>query len=121
MHLLLLRAYRNWDFPKGALARGESEYACARRETAEETGLEDLVFPFGEHAYCETLPYAGGKVARYYLAETQAATVQLPVSPELGRPEHDEWRWVSFEEAEQLLPPRLAIVLDWARRRISAG
>ena len=38
------------------------------------------------------------------------------MSPELGRPEHHEYRWVSFDEAEDLLPPRLAIVLDWARK-----
>jgi bis(5'-nucleosidyl)-tetraphosphatase len=41
------------------------------------------------------------------------------VSPELGRPEHHEYRWVSFDEAEDLLPPRLAIVLDWAKKTIS--
>ena len=43
------------------------------------------------------------------------------MSPELGRPEHDEWRWVSYDEAEDLLPPRLARVLDWARDAIAAG
>jgi bis(5'-nucleosidyl)-tetraphosphatase len=41
--------------------------------------------------------------------------VRLPISQVLGRPEHHEWRWVSFDEAEDLLPPRLAIVLDWVR------
>jgi 8-oxo-dGTP pyrophosphatase MutT (NUDIX family) len=116
--LLVLRAYRNWDFPKGRIEPGESELEAAKREVAEETGLEALDFPFGEE-YCETLPYALGKVARYYLAETDQVAVELPVSPELGRPEHHEWRWVSFEEAEELLPPRLARVLDWARGTIS--
>jgi bis(5'-nucleosidyl)-tetraphosphatase len=66
--------------------------------------------------HCDTLPYASGKIARYYLAETEQEKVRLPISEELGRPEHHEWRWVSFDEAEDLLPPRLAIVLDWARR-----
>ena len=41
--------------------------------------------------------------------------MRLPISHELGRPEHHEWRWVSFDEAEDLLPPRLALILDWAR------
>ncbi len=118
VRLLVLRAYANWDFPKGLLEAGESEFDAARREAEEETGLADLEYPFGED-YRETLPYAGGKVARYYLAETEAVKIELPVSPELGRPEHDEWRWVSFEEAEDLLPPRLAIVLDWARDTLS--
>jgi len=118
VRLLVLRAYRNWDFPKGLVEPGESELEAAKREVAEETGLEALEFPFGEE-YCETLPYALGKVARYYLAETDEPAIELPVSPELGRPEHHEWRWVSFEEAEELLPPRLARVLDWARRTIA--
>ncbi|MEW5864331.1 MAG: NUDIX domain-containing protein [Pseudomonadota bacterium] len=117
VRLLVLRAYRDWDFPKGEIEPGETPLAAARRECAEETGLTDLDFRFGE-AHQDTLPYSGGKVARYFLAETATERVTLPVSPELGRPEHHEWRWVSFEEAEELLPPRLAIVLDWARGRI---
>ena len=118
VRLLVLRAYRNWDFPKGRVEPGESEFEAAKREVAEEAGLAALDFPFGEE-YCETLPYALGKVARYYLAETDETAIELPVSPELGRPEHHEWRWVSFDEAEELLPPRLARVLDWARRAIA--
>jgi len=118
VRLLVLRAYRNWDFPKGLVEAGESELDTARREIAEETGVSELDFPFDDQ-YCETLPYALGKVARYYIAETGQAEVRLPVSPELGRPEHQEWRWVSFDEAEELLPPRLARVLDWARATIA--
>jgi 8-oxo-dGTP pyrophosphatase MutT (NUDIX family) len=115
--LLLLRAYRNWDFPKGMLEPGETPLDAAIRETAEETTITDLSFHWGE-GYCETVPYRGGKVARYYLAETQQAAITLPVSPELGRPEHDEWRWASFDEAERLLPPRLQPILGWARRQL---
>ena len=117
VRLLVLRAYRNWDFPKGMVEAGESELDAAQRECAEETGLAELDFPFGD-AHKDTVPYAGGKVARYFLAETAQAAITLPVSPELGRPEHHEWRWVSFEEAEELLPPRLAIVLDWVRQTL---
>jgi 8-oxo-dGTP pyrophosphatase MutT (NUDIX family) len=118
VRLLALRAYANWDFPKGLLEDDETEFHCAQREVFEETGLADLAYPFGEDAYKETLPYATGKIARYYLAETETADVVLPDSPELGRPEHDEWRWLSFDEAEDLLPPRLAHVLYWARATI---
>jgi len=67
------------------------------------------------------VPYAGNKVARYYLAETEEVEIVLPVSPELARPEHHEYRWVSLDEAEELLPPRLAAVLDWAQRTISGS
>jgi 8-oxo-dGTP pyrophosphatase MutT (NUDIX family) len=118
VRLLVLRAYRNWDFPKGMLEPGEAELDAARRECAEETGLADLDFPFGD-AHKDTVPYAGGKVARYFLAETAQEAISLPVSPELGRPEHHEWRWVSLDEAEELLPPRLAIVLEWVRQQLA--
>ena len=111
---LVLRAYRNWDFPKGLVEDDEAPRDAAQREVWEETSVTDLRFNWGNE-YKETLPYAGGKVARYYLAESVADAVTLPVSEELGRPEHDEFRWVTFDEAEDLLPPRLGIVLDWAR------
>ncbi len=117
--LLVLRAYRNWDFPKGGVEPGEAPLDAAIRETAEEAAISDLDFRWGD-AYCEPLPYGRGKVARYYLAETRQENITLPVSPELGRPEHDESRWVSFIEAERLLPPRLQPILAWARARLDA-
>lgn len=116
--LLLLRAWRNWDFPKGQLEPGETALHAALRETAEETGLADLRFPWGE-LYWEVGPYGSRrKIARYYLAETDQAGIRLPVSPELGRPEHHEWRWVNANEARRLLPPRLQPVLDWVLERL---
>jgi 8-oxo-dGTP pyrophosphatase MutT (NUDIX family) len=118
VRLLVLRAYKNWDFPKGLVEPGEDALAAARREVEEETGLADLDYPFGDE-FKETLPYSGNKVARYYLAETGAEKIVLPVSPELGRPEHHEYRWVSFDEAEDLLPPRLAVVLEWAKKTLT--
>jgi 8-oxo-dGTP pyrophosphatase MutT (NUDIX family) len=119
IRLLVLRAYKNWDFPKGLIEPGEDALAAARREVLEETGLGELAYPFGDE-FKETLPYAGNKIARYYLAETDAEKIELPVSPELGRPEHHEYRWISFDEAEDLLPPRLAVVLEWAKKTITS-
>jgi 8-oxo-dGTP pyrophosphatase MutT (NUDIX family) len=119
IRLLVLRAYKNWDFPKGLIEPGEDALAAARREVLEETGLADLAYPFGDE-FKETLPYSGNKVARYYLAQTDAEKIELPVSPELGRPEHHEYRWISFDEAEDLLPPRLAVVLEWAKKTITS-
>ncbi|MGA7949607.1 MAG: bis(5'-nucleosyl)-tetraphosphatase [Thiobacillaceae bacterium] len=113
--LLVLRAWRNWDFPKGRVEPNETPLEAAIRETAEESSITDAVFRWGE-VFCETAPYGQGKVARYYLAETQQENVTLPVSPELGHPEHHEWRWVNFDEAEEMLPPRLQPILAWARK-----
>lgn len=119
-YFLVLRAYRNWDFPKGLVEAGEDQLACAKRELKEETGLAGVDFPFGDE-FKETLLYSGNKVARYYLGETEEVEIELPVSKELGRPEHHEYRWVAYDDAEDLLPPRLAIVLDWAKRTISGS
>lgn len=110
---LLLRAYRYWDFPKGIVEAGENPFEAACREVAEETGIQALEFIWGRD-YCETEPYGAGKVARYYLARTAQWPVALPTSPELGRPEHDEYRWVSYGEGMVLLGERLRRVLRWA-------
>src|SRR5689334_1500352 len=117
---LVLRAYNNWDSPRGLVEAGEDQLTAANRELKEETGLSGVDFPYGEE-FRETVPYSGNKVARYYLGETEEVEIDLPVSKELGRPEHHEYRWVTYDEAEELLPPRLAIVLEWARRTISGS
>lgn len=110
---LMLRAYRNWDFPKGVVEPGEDPLAAARREVREETLIADLAFEWGE-AFQETGPYANRKIARYYLAATRTENITLPVSPELGRPEHDEWRWVDRDSALALAAARLQPIVRWA-------
>lgn len=112
-YYLLLRAFRYWDFPKGLVEPGEMPLQAALREVAEETGLVDLVFRWGE-VCCQTPPYGRGKVARYYLAESPQGEVHLAVSRELCRPEHHEFRWLRYEDARALLVPRLQAILDWA-------
>ena len=114
---LLLRCYRYWDFPKGEVEPTEDPLATACREVTEETGLDHLDFRWGE-AYTETLPYGEGKIARYYLAESPGGTVHLPVSAELGVPEHHEFRWVGATEAKFLLNERVRKVLEWGLNEI---
>jgi 8-oxo-dGTP pyrophosphatase MutT (NUDIX family) len=115
---LLLRAYRNWDFPKGLVEAGEEPRDAARREVTEETLIEDMRFTWGD-AHIETGPYSRNKIARYYLAETATEAVTLPVRPELGRPEHHEARWVGLEEALTLASPRIDPVVKWAAQMLS--
>jgi 8-oxo-dGTP pyrophosphatase MutT (NUDIX family) len=117
---LVLRAYRNWDFPKGMVEPGEEPLAAARREVREETLIEDLEFNWGE-IYRETGPYGNRKIARYYLAATRTEKITLPVSPELGRPEHDEWRWVDRERALSLVATRLQPIVRWAAEAVGMG
>jgi len=117
---LLLRAFRNWDFPKGEAEPGESPLETAVRETREETGLTDLEFRWGD-GFAETAPYnRGTKVARYYLAESRTAEVVFAVNPQIGAPEHHEYRWVPREELERLAPARLRPVVEWATATVGA-
>ena len=116
---LLLRAYHHWDFPKGVRETGEEPLEAAIREVCEETGIADLDFAWDER-FIETGPYSRGKTARYYLAETMTIDVVLGPSPDTGKPEHHDWRWVSFDAAYDLTAPRVRDVVRWARQIIGA-
>lgn len=120
LRFLLLRAYRNWDFPKGLVEPGESPIDAALREVREETTLDDLSFDWGLD-YLDTGPYNKGKISRYYVARSKATHVVLPVNPELGTPEHHEARWVDYAEALRRVSPRLVPVVRWAYRLINHG
>lgn len=99
---------------------GESAIEAARREVAEETGISKLEFRWG-YDYKETGPYGPGKISRYYVASTTEDKVELCISPELGRAEHDEYRWVNYKDGQALLGGRLLPVLDWAHRFCGRG
>jgi 8-oxo-dGTP pyrophosphatase MutT (NUDIX family) len=114
---LMLRAWQHWDFPKGLCEAGEQPLAAAIRELGEETGIREIRLDWGER-YMDTGPYSRGKVARYYLASTVCADVNMGLSPVTGHPEHHEWRWVSFDEAYDLAAPRVRNVVKWARQII---
>jgi 8-oxo-dGTP pyrophosphatase MutT (NUDIX family) len=115
---LLLRAFNHWDFPKGMVEPGEEPLAAAIREVREESTIDDLEFAWGELS-TQTGPYSRGKVARYYVASTQTVAVVLPVNPELGHAEHSEFRWADFDEAMDLVSPRVRPVVQWAAQVIN--
>jgi 8-oxo-dGTP pyrophosphatase MutT (NUDIX family) len=116
---LLLRAYKNWDFPKGLVEAGEQPLDAAVREVQEETTLVNLAFDWGKD-FMDTGPYNKGKISRYYLARSEETLVRLPINPELGFPEHQEARWVPFDTALNMVSPRLKPVVQWASAIIAA-
>ena len=109
--VLCVRAYANWDFPKGHLEEGESHVEAAIREVQEEVTLShgsDYVLPGKLAGSCTYGSGAKKKTATYYIGISTSDTVPfLPVSEELGRPENDEWRWVPLSDLNSLMPGRL--------------
>jgi bis(5'-nucleosidyl)-tetraphosphatase len=118
LKFLLLRAYRNWDFPKGMVESGEQPIDAALREVREETTLDDLSFDWGS-SFMETGPYNKGKISRYYIARSKETHVKLQINPDLGMPEHHEARWVDFDKALTMVSPRLQPVVRWAHAVIN--
>ena len=108
-----------WQSVTGSLEWKEGAVGAARREVHEETGIDETDFEWGDR-HIETGPYSRGKTARYYLAQTEQATVVMGPSPETGEPEHHEWRWVTFDEAYDLASPRVRSVVQWARQIIGS-
>lgn len=120
LKFLLLRAYRNWDFPKGLVEAGESPIDAAVREVREETTLDDISFDWGM-VFMDTGPYNRGKIARYYVARSKETLISLPVNPDLGIPEHHEARWFDYEKALSMVSPRLKPVMRWAYGVVNHG
>ena len=114
--VLCVRAYSNWDFPKGQLEEGESHVGAAIRETEEETTMQhgaDYILsgpPAGATTYGTG---AKKKTATYYIGMRMSKkTPFLPVSEELGKPENDEFRWVPLSKLHSLMPGRLQSICD---------
>ena len=118
--LLALRAFNTWDFVRTDVAEGDDPMQAAVNQTRELTGLTDLELAWDD-AHRDTLASGDGSVTRYYMAESKTAEVLLRVPPGDGGIEDFEYRWVTAEEAEDTLPPRLAIILGWALGKLAAA
>ena len=115
---LILRAFKNWDFPKGGPDDGEEPLQTAIREFKEETGIPHIDLKWGLD-FKETEIYSKSKVAAYFIGCVTQQEITLPINLQLGRPEHDEYLWVTALKAKELLPSRLTLILEWAINKIS--
>jgi predicted NUDIX family NTP pyrophosphohydrolase len=99
-----------WQIPKGAIDPGEEPEAAARRELAEETGLELTLglVPLGE------VRQAGGKYVTGFAAEHDfdpatlvSNTFEMEWPPKSGKtaafPEIDAARWMQIPEAREMM------------------
>ena len=113
---LCVRAYSNWDFPKGHVEEGESLLVAALRELEEETTLSSSDIALTGMASPPVVYKNGKKTCHYFLAERITDREPfLPVNPDLGHPENDEYRWMSFDNMESLMPGRLIPVVQWIK------
>jgi phosphoribosylformimino-5-aminoimidazole carboxamide ribotide isomerase len=93
--------FEQWQFPRGAVLKGESERTCALREFREATGLK--VHKVYEECRTELhytvviRDYDMERTIVYFLAEVEAGEVRL------GNENHGEARWTPAQEAWELL------------------
>lgn len=108
-----------WQIPKGELDEGEEPEAAARREVAEELGVE-LV---GEMLALGEIRQAGGKRVTAYAIERDIDADAIrsnefeiewpPRSGKLARfPEISAARWLTVEEAREVMLPSQLPLLD---------
>jgi 8-oxo-dGTP pyrophosphatase MutT (NUDIX family) len=120
---LMLRSYSYWEpGPKGKQIPNELDIETALRECTEETGIlpDQLEFRW-DRIHQDTEVYGKGKIARWFLAYTDVTDLTLPINSKIAKPEHDEYRWCSYDEALQLAGPRIKAILNWAHNTIEHG
>ena len=98
-HFLLLRAYKNWSFPKGNIDDGESTLDAAKRETKEETGI-DIDALKGNPVFIDKIKYINKEkyLTAFYFEFSSEKDLPVKLSWE-----HHEYRWVSFDELNKLV------------------
>ena len=87
--------YDDWSHPKGKRDPGEDDLSCAVREVAEETGLRGTIereLPAANYTDHKGRP----KVVRYW-------SMQVTGGSFVPNDEVDELRWVTIDEAKELL------------------
>jgi 8-oxo-dGTP pyrophosphatase MutT (NUDIX family) len=107
----------SWVLPKGKRRRSEEEIETARREVAEETGLESIVVDtfLAREQYLETRKGTCElKRVAYYLMRCPAGEARPVVCRKEG---FTDARWMTFEEALEVTKPlRAHRALKEARR-----
>ena len=100
-YLLIRDSYNNWGFPKGHLEGEESPAEAALRETAEETGLQQLSLHGPIRVIDWHFRFRGRRIHKYchfFLLESPSGEP----SPQLAEGITD-CKWVTLDESLELL------------------
>ena len=109
--VLILKKYDgSWDLTKGKIDPGESSFEAAVRETEEEAGINDLNFKWGT----ESVKYGKGEL---FLGVTESEPY-IPVNPESQKKEHSILKFVSLEDALEIVDDKLKPGIRWAMNKI---
>jgi len=85
----------HWDFPKGAVEKGETEEQAAKREILEETGIrvESFIPNFRKliEYYYRRQDNVAHKRVIFFLAKTNESKVRISF-------EHSGYDWLTFEQ-----------------------
>ena len=114
-----------WFIPKGEINPGEDEFAAAKREFREETGIE----PRGDFIALGTIKHKGGKIVHAWAFEgdcdpssirSNTFTIEWP--PRSGKrqefPEVDRAQFLSVEQAKAKMSPAEFELVDRLRKII---
>jgi 8-oxo-dGTP pyrophosphatase MutT (NUDIX family) len=126
--LLIRDSYRNWGFPKGHLEVGEPPADAARREVAEETGLDELRLHGPIRVIDWYFRFRGKTIHKYchfFLFESKRGD-PVPQREEgitdcAWHPDEDARRTISYDNARAVLEQATAMVRTLAQVDVGTG
>jgi bis(5'-nucleosidyl)-tetraphosphatase len=100
LYLVLNYPAGHWDFPKGAVEKGETEEQAAKREIKEESGIEISAFVPGfkrkiEYRYRRANGLSHKQVV-FFLARSDTRDVKISH-------EHSNFDWLTWHQAQSRL------------------